>query len=125
MKQIELASIIKQGYPKDKAYVHFGGDGAIDLLPVLASQIFKESYRKHGTSICLEVNYVGIALRWHPCDYQRVFRIFKMLAAMALEQKAKHMPFGFFLMGMEKFKPPRWKKVPKTGKANCKMASNN
>jgi hypothetical protein len=102
-----------RGDLKNKAYIHFGGKGALDLLPMLASQIFKESLQKRGTSLCLDINYVGIALRWRPRDYPRVVGIFQMLVKISRQQKSKRLPFWFSLLAMKTHNPPIWIKVTK------------
>lgn len=86
-----------QGYKSEAdgfAYIQFAGSGALRLLPAIAEGILKEqrSWKKKHQHVCrgcmsmsvaLEVNSVGIALRWHPRDYRRVSRILKAACGTA------------------------------------------
>jgi hypothetical protein len=80
-----------QGEIYGQAYVQFGGEGALALLPRLASEILRQQQiwkRRHrhvcngceGMSIQLEVAGDGICLRWAPWDYSRVLRVVRRLA---------------------------------------------
>jgi len=79
-----------QGDESEEAYVHFGGDRALALVPKLAAEILRQEQlwrRKHhhicrgcrGMSVLLEIDGFGICLRWAKWDYGRVLRMVKMM----------------------------------------------
>ena len=80
-----------QGDPDEGGYVHFGGMGALALLPKIAAailaqeRVWKRSHRHmcrgcRGMSVTLEVRGTGICLRWATWDYARLLRMIRKLA---------------------------------------------
>ncbi len=89
-----------QGEVYGQGYVQFGGEGALALLPGLASEILRQERvwkRRHrhvcngcqGMSIELEVAGDGICLRWAPWDYSRVLRVVRRLAEPTKGEKPR------------------------------------
>jgi hypothetical protein len=80
-----------QGDPDEAGYVHFGGMGALALLPKIAAailaqeRVWKRNHRHvcrscRGMSVALEVRGIGICLRWATWDYARLLRVMRKLA---------------------------------------------
>lgn len=81
-------------------YVLFGGKRALHILPAIAMGIFQEEVmwkRKHqhncrgcrSMSIRLEVDGIGLVLRWAPRDYRRVLRLVRSVSRSARPARLK------------------------------------